>query len=129
MPPPSCRGVDGGDEVVLVLWSPSSPREKGRSLSQVRFVRMIADKGDETMDWDKVRKNYLVAKRGTSADNEIVATLAPVWRNPFKTTVPKSALREQAADAHREWELRRLNGFRLGQLSSARSVIANTATA
>ena len=81
------------------------------------------------MDWDKVRKSHLIAKRGTSADNEVMATFAPVWRKPFKTPVPKSALREQAADAHREWELRRLNGFWLRQLSSARSVIANTTTA
>jgi hypothetical protein len=78
------------------------------------------------MDWDKVRMNRLVAKRGTSADNEIVATFAPVWRKPFKTPVSKSELRERATDAHREWQLRQASGFGLGHPSRAGSNAATT---
>jgi len=57
------------------------------------------------MDWDKVRKNRSIAKRGTSADNEIVATFAPMWRRPFKASASKAELREQAKLAWTEWQI------------------------
>jgi hypothetical protein len=81
------------------------------------------------MDWDKVRKNRVIAKRGTSADNEIVTTFALMWRRPFKAPASKTELREQATEAHREWQLRHPKGFRPGRPASAGSLITSAATA
>lgn len=71
----------------------------------------------------------LMAKRGTDDDKDVLKTLAPLWRKPFKPPVSKAELRQQAAEAQREWQLRRPNGVRPGRPASAGSLITSAATA
>ena len=78
-------------------------------------------------DWDKVRMSRMIRKRGTDAADEVLQAFAPMWRKPFKAPASKAALREQAAEAHREWQLRHPTGFRSGRPASAGSLITSTA--
>jgi hypothetical protein len=78
-------------------------------------------------DWEKVRKNRLVRKCGTDSADEILQVFAPVWRKPFKAPASKTELREQAAEARREWQLRHPNG-RSGPPASTRLLITSPAT-
>jgi hypothetical protein len=79
-------------------------------------------------DWDKVRNSRVIRKRGTDAADEVRRVFAPLWRSPFKAPASKAALREQAAEAQREWELRHSNGFRSVPPASAGSLITSPAT-
>jgi len=129
MPFPSCWDVDAKIRFGLVLWSLPSPREKGRSLSEFARALSLSRRAREEslmIDWDKVRKSWMIRVRGTTANEEVLQVCAPMWRKPFKAPVSKAALREQAAEAQREWQLRHPNRFRP---ASAGSLITSAATA
>jgi hypothetical protein len=76
------------------------------------------------IDWDIVRKNRLMAKRGTSDDKEIIVAFASMWRKPIKSQTSKAELRKQAAEADREWRLQHQNVPLITNVTAASSNMA-----